>query len=187
MTTQTKLKSVKTIKPPVDSHGQRISWFRQLLLMRRDFLGYLTDISTHSDIVKLRFFPTTTTLMIVKPEYIAELLEQNSHYLKKSRYQQRIAGPLLGNGVNLAEGEAHAEQRKVLVKAFSTRKLKQYTQTIVETTTRKLARCKQAGEIDLEHTMHVLTFQIISKLILGKTASARDNIRISMQNFADSI
>ena len=61
---------------------------------------------------------------IIDDEALKQITVKNSYTWRKSRPYKRLFAPILGEGILIAEGDVHAQQRRALAPGFSTSSIK---------------------------------------------------------------
>ena len=122
---------------------------------------------------ELRIATQGTWLMLSNPAHIEEVFRADPDILYAGE-GNTILEPVLGSSsVLVLDGDEHREQRKLMLPAFSGRRIAQYAE---------LMRTVAAEEIDtwprgetqlLRPRMQALTLEIILRAVMGVTDSAR--------------
>lgn len=84
----------------------------------KSFSNWVDTIPNHGLIFFRTFFYTSPSLLLASPESLAEVLIAKSYDFDKAIPAKRFLKGILGNGLVLATGRSHKEQRKALTPAF---------------------------------------------------------------------
>lgn len=138
--------------------------------MRRDALGLMVEgMRTYGDVVRYKVGPLTAHL-ICHPTDIAHIFAHPQRYTKRSRATTMIR-KITGDGVLVSEGDMWAKQRAMIQPAFTTERVKAFTNLIVERTQGMLdqwERTTREGEaIDVASHMTRLTYGIIEAALFS--------------------
>lgn len=125
-----------------------------------DFLLY-TAIE-YGDIVQFSVLGRRYYL-IIRPEYVQEVLVTQSDKFRKSRQDVDILGKFLGRGILLTEGDYHRRQRKLVQPAFHTARIQAYADMMVATTRRMMAQWGDGSVQPVDMLMRQLTMEVIAK------------------------
>ena len=63
-------------------------------------------------------------MVLLKPDYVKYVLSRPDHFVRKNIFERYF--PLTGQGLIIAEGEPHRQQKKLLGQSFSTTQMKHY-------------------------------------------------------------
>lgn len=92
--------------------------WEQLKAVRADFFAYLMAAAEKGPLVRLNPAPLYTIYLVSEPALIEEVLVRQPHRYRKSRMTHRLVGKFLGEGLVLAEGMRHRQQRAQLQPVF---------------------------------------------------------------------
>lgn len=112
--------------------------------------------------------------VVSDPAVVHEILVDRSDDFIRGRIQQRVIGPVLGNGLLVSEGELHAKQRKLVLPHFIPRRIGRHVDVIAREAERRIAAWPDGAELDLLREMNELTMDIVTELLFS---SRLDNNR----------
>jgi cytochrome P450 len=114
--------------------------------------------------------------LIIKPDYVQEVLVIQSEKFRKSRLDVGILGKFLGRGILLTEGNYHRRQRKLVQPAFHTTRIQMYADTMVAFTQRMIAQWTDGSVQPIDIAMRQLTMEIVAKSLFDADMSDRAGI-----------
>lgn len=159
-----------------------LSEFLNMLIQRKrhPIKLYEEVFRKYGDIVYFQLGPYKFA-MLNDAEAIEQVLHSESKNYTKSTGYQRFK-LIVGNGLLVSEGEVWKRQRRLLSWAFSTKHIERIFPTMVSETQEMLERWKTENEIDLAEEMNLVTLQVISKSLFGRSqmTSSKD-VRNSLQ------
>ncbi len=79
--------------------------------------------------------------------------------------------PLLGRGLLTSDGASWREQKRSLAPEFHSGALTQYHKTLLDVVDSVVE--KWAGEINISHAMHTISFRAVSRILLGGQIESR--------------
>ncbi|PRQ03617.1 Pentalenene oxygenase [Enhygromyxa salina] len=153
----------------------------QLRALRRDFLGYLLDAARLGDLVLLRPAPGVKIWLVNHPELIFEVLVSRAAEMQKSAMTNKMVGKFLGQGLVLAEGELHRQQRRAIQPAFRGSVVAALSPAIEAATTAATRSWRDGQAVEIEGTMTRLSLLIIAQLLFGEGEGARGGTDASLQ------
>ena len=138
---------------------------KNLLEFQNDPLGFLSDAAhDYGDIIEFRFGPYH--MYILKhPDYIHEALVKNAKLLEKWERQVKVFRKSSGNGTFSSSGDFWKRQRRLIMPAFHTQRIKNYISLIIDHTQRMFDRWADGGEFEISEEMHTVTMGIISEIL----------------------
>jgi cytochrome P450 len=150
-----------------------------LLKVRRDRLGFLTEITRqYGDVVRFRM--GVQLLHVVNhPEYIRHVLQDNNE-----NYQKGVglaqAKRWLGEGLVTSEGAVWARQRRLIQPAFQRQRISRYSSVVTEATSEMIQRwetCAGQGQsIDVASQITQLTLGIITRVMFSTDITAASDV-----------
>lgn len=166
-----------------------MSAWGQLQALRRDFLGYLLDAAKLGDLVLLRPAPGVKIWLVAHPELIHEVLVTRAEQVHKSAMTNKMVGKFLGQGLVLAEGEVHRQQRRAVQPSFRGSTVEALIPAIEHATTAMTASWRDGQAVEIESTMTGLSLLVIARLLFGEQAGAETDASLqhAMEQFADSM
>jgi cytochrome P450 len=126
---------------------------------------------------------------VCDPEIITELLAGVGRNFPKSQFTRNVIGPVVGNGMILAEGQKWREQRHRYAPLFAARHLPVLTSHFAGTA-EELAEflVKAKGEVDVADAAQEATLTNISRVMFsGTEAVAKRDVREGMRMFTNYI
>ncbi|KAG0045934.1 hypothetical protein BGZ83_008843 [Gryganskiella cystojenkinii] len=129
-------------------------------------------INQFGGIVMYRGFFGRQRILVADPKAIQHVFNTHSYNYEKPDRVKRLLGQVIGNGVLLAEGDAHKKQRKMLNPAFSHRHIKDMVpvMTIPAETLSKIWEEKAGDEgieFDITRDLNHATLDIIGMAGFG--------------------
>jgi len=166
-----------------------MSAWAQLQALRRDFLGYLLDAATLGDLVLLRPAPGVKIWLVNHPELVHEILVTRASLVRKSAMTNKMVGKFLGQGLVLAEGEVHRQQRRAVAPSFRGPTLAALGPAIEAATETVTASWRDGEAVEIESTMTGLSLLVIARLLFGERAGSQNDASLehAMEQFADSM
>lgn len=108
------------------------------------------------------------SFLVIKPDYIEQVLLTNQQNYVKSQFVQRLLGPVLGNGLFTAEGEVWRRHRRIASPAFQHRRVEGFADIMAECASALAERwAKQSGPLDVAAEMMGLTLEIIARTMFS--------------------
>ena len=108
------------------------------------------------------------SFLVIKPDYIEQVLLTNQQNYVKSRFVQRLLGPVLGEGLFTAEGELWRRHRRIASPAFQHRRIEGFVDIMAESSAALVARwAKRQEPFDLAADMMGLTLEIIARTMFS--------------------
>lgn len=107
---------------------------------------------------------------VCSPELVKEVLLDRREEFPKTRIQHRVLGPLLGNGILLADGEDWRSQRQAVAPLFRHAEILEYVPVMAEAAAAQIARWRDAPPSTIhaiDQAMSRVTFEIISRTMLA--------------------
>ena len=112
------------------------------------------------------------SFLIIKPEYIEQVLLTNCVNYSKSQFLRHLLGPLLGDGLLISEGEFWRRQRRFAAPAFHSRHTADLIATMGSCSEAALARWRTMTQpFDIAAEMMALTLNIISRTMFSQDVS----------------
>jgi cytochrome P450 len=128
-------------------------------------LRFLQSLATRGDFVPF-LLAGRPAVLLNRPEYVATVLAGDVQAFQKGAANAR-ARHLLGNGLLTAEGDTHAERRKVIQPAFARKRLEECAGAIVRRAGEMCGRWRDGGVVDVAAALGELTFGIVGEAIVG--------------------
>jgi len=122
--------------------------------------------SWHPDIVITRF-GKRGLILVNRPEYVHEVLVEQSEKFHKGKEFTLYTRPLLGNGLLLSEDEDHKRNRKLVAPAFVHRRIREYAKVMSDYTIRAMNEWNDGDVIDISREMMRITLGITGKTLFN--------------------
>jgi cytochrome P450 len=109
-------------------------------------------------------------MTVSDPAAIRHVLVDNARAYVKGPVQRRVLGPLLGEGLLLAEGEDWRRARRTLAPLFTPRRTQAMAakmRELAEARAVEVAREARGGAVDIDSQMTRLTFEILSATLFS--------------------
>src|SRR5690606_20708823 len=163
-----------------------MSAWAQLQALRRDFLGYLLDAATLGDLVLLRPAPGVKIWLVNHPELVHEILVTRASLVRKSAMTNKMVGKFLGQGLVLAEGEVHRQQRRAVSPSFHGPTLGALGPAIEAAPATVPASWRDGEAVESEWTITWLSLMVIAPLLFGERAVSQNDASLehAMEQFA---
>jgi len=154
--------------------------------MRRDALGFLTEIARrYGDVARFRIGPTTLHILS-RPEWIRDLLVTHADRFHKGRGLER-AKRVLGQGLLTSEDPVHLRQRRMMQPAFHRERIAGYASVMAEYAARHAESWRDGDTRDMSREMSRLTMAIVGKTLLdADVASDSDEIGRALTDTIES-
>lgn len=166
--------------------GPEASPLQQLRHIRRDFLGYLRESARHGDLVRLRPAPGMAIVLVNHPGLVREVLVSRAGEFRKTGMTRRLVGKFLGEGLVLAEGQEHQNQRRLLAPLFAPRRLAACSPLLYAQAAPFFVQ--RTGEaFELQDAMTEIALQGVLQVLFGRDAAASADVGDAMRVFADSM
>ncbi len=134
----------------------------------------LENARLYGDIVYLRL-AMYHCYLVAEAGAIHEVLVAQQDKFHKGRFDKRILGKFLGNGILLSEGDFWRRQRRLSQPAFHTKRIASYADTMVAYTRRLLADWRDGDVIAVDKAMIQLTMEIVSKTLFDQDVRGLSN------------
>jgi cytochrome P450 len=130
-------------------------------------------------------------LLLRDPEHIAEMFRDREGVLRKDAYTREL-GRVLGEGLLTSEGEPWRAHRQLAAHAFTPKRIKGYTEKMVERAAALVGRLHEGESIDLHHAMFEVTLEIVGDTLFdadvsGDVADVGRSLEIISDFFATSL
>lgn len=109
--------------------------------------------------------------LIIKPDYVQEVLVTQSEKFRKSRLDVAILGKFLGRGILLTDGDYHRRQRKLVQPVFHSARIQAYAANMVAFTRRMIAQWADGSVQSVDIAMRQLTMEIVAKSLFDADIS----------------
>jgi cytochrome P450 len=137
-----------------------------LRAMRRDYLGFVTELQRqHGDITFMRII-NEKAYDLLSPELVREALVDNAQHLIRWERGIEVFEQLFGRSVLVTEGAIWQRQRRMLMPAFSPKRVAGYATLMREAAAVALDAALPEGAIHGEVSMDALFSQLAMDVIL---------------------
>lgn len=169
---------VRDVLPP----GPRLPAGIQLLAWMSRPWEFMDWCAAHyGDMFTLRLAGQRPWLMVSHPDITKEIFTVPPELLLAGE-SNRIVQPLVGaNSLLLLEGDAHMEQRRLLLPSFRGNRLKFYADTMTAVAQAEIARWPRGRPVRLHPLMQALTLEVMLRGVFGLSAGTRhDQLRTEL-------
>lgn len=166
--------------------------FGNIFALRNERLKLLQRISQQfGDIGAFHFGPRIVPVLN-SPDFIRQALVEQGSLFEKTATVRALGTPVLGNGIFLSEGEEHRRQRKILAPLFHHRRVLDYADTMIASTSSLLEEWKDGATLNLADEMMRLTQWIISKIlfdadVMGEERELGEALTLTFQYFSSAV
>ena len=166
-----------------DLPGQPTRWWGlpALAAMRRDYLGAIAVQQSFGDLVRQQI-ANERTVDVFDPELLRQLMVDHADALIRWERGSEVFSEGLGQSVLVTEGAVWQRQRRMLMQAFTPKRVAGYVEQMVETTTRGLMLLR-SGEQAMDGLFSHLAMDVISRTLFsapisGDTRAAADAVQV---------
>ncbi len=156
-----------------DLPGPDASWFGLLQLrdMARDYLGLLERYRhEHGDVVRLRVV-RERTLDLFDPELVRRLMVDHADDLIRWERGTEVFAESVGQSVLVTEGATWQRQRRMLMQAFTPKKVAGYAALMAEAGEAGL-NAQRPGDVAMDGLFAHLTMDVISRTLFSRPISS---------------
>lgn len=140
-----------------------------LAAMRRDYLGTITAHARLGDLVRLQILGQRT-VDIFEPELLRQLMVDHADALIRWERGPEVFADGLGQSVLVTEGAVWQRQRRMLMQAFTPRRVAGYVALMLEATTQGLEALRP-GEVAMDGLFSHLAMDVISRTLFSAPIS----------------
>ena len=165
-------------KPYHDIPGPTTRWWGLPLLgaMRRDYLGFCTHLKQrHGDLVRLRIVQERG-VEVFHPDLLREALVENADALIRWERGPEVFAELTGQNVLVTEGATWQRQRRMLMPAFTPKKVAGYAALMTDAARTGLDAAvpadQQAADVDMALLFSHLAMDVILRTLFGAAAGS---------------
>jgi cytochrome P450 family 135 len=165
----------RDVLPP----GPRLPTFIQLAAWMSRPWGFMDWCAArYGDVFTLRFPRQRPWVVVSHPDSMKEVFTAPPEQLLAAE-SNRLIQPLVGaNSLLLLEGDAHTEQRRLIVPSFRGNGLKFYTDTMTAVAKAEIARWPRGRPVRLYPLMQELTLEVMLRGVFGLSTGTRlDQLR----------
>jgi cytochrome P450 len=143
--------------------------FGSLPELRVDALGYLRECARrYGSIVRLRMpWPLGEMILVTDVALAEQIFLDDADSFRNSRMTQRMAAPILGNGLLLAEGAAWRRQRRMLQPAFARKQIASYVDDIARCSGAMSEGWEDGAQRDVYVDALACSIQIAARTLFG--------------------
>jgi cytochrome P450 family 135 len=168
----------RDVLPP----GPRLPTFIQLAAWMSRPWGFMDWCAArYGDVFTLRFPRQRPWVVVSHPDSMKEVFTAPPEQLLAAE-SNRLIQPLVGaNSLLLLEGDAHMEQRRLIVPSFRGNGLKFYTDTMTAVAQAEIARWPRGTPVRLYPRMQELTLEVMLRGVFGLSTGTRlDQLRAEL-------
>ena len=110
-------------------------------------------------------FGRINVVLVNTPDLVPEVLIERANDYQKSGLLRILAGPLLGDGLLVSEGDQHRERRRLVAPAFAHQRVSKYAATMQEHAFAAQAAWREGQTLDIAREMMRLTLGIVGKTL----------------------
>ncbi|WAC92453.1 cytochrome P450 [Mycobacterium sp. Aquia_213] len=168
----------RDVLPP----GPRLPAFIQLAAFASQPWKFLDSCAArYGDVFTLRLASQQPWVVVSHPDTVKEVLTGPPEVLLAAE-GNRMMQPLMGaNSLLLLEGDAHREQRRLIVPSFRGNGLKFYTDKVTAVTQAEIARWPRGRPVRLYPRMQELTLEVMLRGVFGLSTGTRlDQLRAEL-------
>jgi len=165
-------------KPFHDIPGPATRWWGLPLLgeMRRDYLGFCTRLKQgHGDLVRLRI-GREFGVEVFHPDLLREALVEHADALIRWQRGPEVFAELTGQNVLVTEGATWQRQRRMLMPAFTPKKVAGYAALMTDAARTGLDAAvpagQQAADVDMGLLFSHLAMDVILRTLFGAAAGS---------------
>ncbi|MCY7369285.1 MAG: cytochrome P450 [Polaromonas sp.] len=151
------------------SPSQRWWGVPELAAMRRDYLAFIGKQQRLGDIVRLRIL-NECTVDLFDPELIRAAMVDHADALIRWERGPAVFAQLMGQSVLVTEGATWQRQRRMLMQAFTPKKVAGYAELMLRATDEGLAAV-QAGEVAMAPLFSHLAMDVILRTLFTAPAA----------------
>lgn len=166
-----------------DLPGPTTRWWGipALVAMRKDYLGAIAAQQRFGDLVRQQIF-NERTVDVFDPELLRQIMVDHADALIRWERGPEVFAYALGQSVLVTEGQTWHRQRRILMQAFTTKRVTGYTAHMVEATTLGLMSV-QPGDQAMDRVFSHLAMDVISRTLFsapisGNTQAAEDAVQV---------
>jgi cytochrome P450 len=135
----------------------------------------------YGDMFTLRLVSEPPWVMVSHPDAVKEIFTGPPELLHAGEGKQILVPALGTNSVLLLDGEAHRQQRRLLMPPFRGNHLTSYAESMTAVTKAEIARWPRRTPVRLHPLMQTLTLEIILRTVFGLSEGTRlDALRAAM-------
>jgi cytochrome P450 len=145
-----------------------------LAAMRRDYLGFSQSLKQHGDIVGMRLLGEQA-VELFDPELLRQALVEQADSLIRWERGPEVFGQLMGQNVLVTEGPTWQRQRRMLMQAFTPRRVAGYAALMTDAAAAGLDAAVPASApqavVAMDTLFSHLTMDVILRTLFGRPAA----------------
>lgn len=152
-----------------------------LMAMRRDYLGFIAAQQRLGDLAAQRIV-RERVVDVFDPDLVRAILVDHADAVVRWARGPEVFADLMGQSVLVTEGATWQRQRRMLMPAFTPKRVAGYATLMTDAAVESLARV-QPGEVAMDALYSHLTMDVISRTLFstpigGDTAAAADAVQV---------
>lgn len=166
-----------------DLPGHPTRWWGlpTLMAMRRDYLAVISAQRPLGDLVRQRILGERG-VDVFDPELVRAILVDNADAVVRWKRGPEVFAELMGQSVLVTEGATWQRQRRMLMQAFTPKRVAGYAALMTEAAVQGLAGVRD-GEVAMDALFSHLTMDVISRTLFstpigGDTAAAAHAVQV---------
>jgi cytochrome P450 family 135 len=162
---------VETTSLPPGPRAPRILQTRRYWGKRDEFM--IACQRRYGDVFTLNVAPAGTVVCLADPADIQQVFTGDRDVFHAGE-SNRVLAPVMGeSSVLITDGDRHLTQRRRMLPAFHGDSVRDYEQTIVETTEREMATWPSKTPFALHPRMQAITLDVIMRAVIGVREAER--------------
>lgn len=163
-----------------------------LIDFRYNRLPLLQRVSEECGDIGRFYVGPTEVILLNNPKYIRKAFIEHAYSFRKPHSMTNLVQPVIGNGLFIAEGNEHIQQRKQIAPLFQHRNIPQYDTIITKHTKEIQASWKPNSIIDITNEIMKITLDTISNILFSKDMlqefnTIRDNLNTIIKHINKNI
>lgn len=154
-----------------DLPGPTTRWWGlpALVAMRKDYLGAIAAQQIFGDLVRQQI-SNERTVDVFDPELLRQIMVDHADALIRWERGPEVFAYALGQSVLVTEGQTWHRQRRILMQAFTTKRVTGYTAHMVEATTLGLMSVQPVDQA-MDRVFSHLAMDVISRTLFSAPIS----------------
>ncbi|MDD0816035.1 cytochrome P450 [Curvibacter sp. HBC28] len=163
-----------------DPPGPRAGWFGLPLLraMRRDYLGFVTGLQRDHGDLSLMHIANERAYDLNSPELVREALVDQAEHLVRWERGVAVFEQVFGRSVLVTEGATWQRQRRLLMPAFTPKRVAGYARLMTEAAAQGLDQAlpagQQQGTVAMDALFSQLTMDVIMRTLFSHAATPEE-------------
>jgi cytochrome P450 len=204
-TAEEQQRQAQTIAAQLPPGPRRLPYLGNLLSLRQDPLGFLTQMQRTYGNMATIYFGKNPAVLLFQPEYVRYVLVEHprdfsnrgvlSGNNNNGNNSDNSSNGFANEGLLTIDGEQHRQQRRAVQPAFHKKQVDGYA-AIMQQYTQELLKTWHPGDsVDMSRAMQELTLRIVSKCLfsidlssqLGPLSNAFDGVIGSSTSMAEDL